>query len=70
MMEDNLQDLVQHPEKLNAALTELTADITGFEKSLERLARLGKIARDAYARPPDVSRDGTSSEGMYYFKTS
>lgn len=70
LMEENLEDLRQHPEKLDAALAELTADITGFEKSLERLARLGKIARDAYARPPDVSRDGTSSEGMYYFETS
>lgn len=69
LMKENLDDLKQHPENLDTNLEELTADISGFKKSLERLARLGKIARDAYAKPPDVSPDGTSTEGMYYFET-
>jgi PAS domain S-box-containing protein len=70
MMKENLADIRQHPETLDTGLEDLMADILSFRRSLERLAKLGKIARDAYATPPDVSPDGTSNEGMYYFETS
>ncbi len=69
LMKENLSDLKQDPKHLDTALEELMADINVFRKSLERLARLGKIARDAYATPPDISEDGSSNEGMYYFDT-
>jgi PAS domain S-box-containing protein len=69
LIKETLMDLGQDPTHLNTALEELMAEIGSFRKSLERLARLGKIARDAYAQPPDISADGTSSEGMYYFDT-
>ncbi len=69
LMKENLNDLKQDPTHLNTALEELMADIHAFRKSLERLARLGKIARDAYAEPPAFSADGTNNEGMYYFDT-
>jgi hypothetical protein len=68
-MKENLMDLKQNPKYLDTAMEELMAEIDNFRKSLERLARLGKIARDAYAEPPDISADGISNEGMYYFDT-
>ncbi|EMS78057.1 PAS domain-containing protein [Desulfotignum phosphitoxidans] len=70
LMKENLDDIKQHPEKRDTGMEELMADMLSFRQSLERLARLGKIARDTYAKPPDISPDGTSSEGMYYFETS
>jgi hypothetical protein len=70
LMKENLDDMKQHPEKRDTGMEELMADILSFRQSLERLARLGKIARDTYAKPPDISPDGTSNEGMYYFETS
>jgi len=54
---------------MDTAVEELMADISSFKKSLERLARLGEIARDAYARPPEITGDGAGNEGMYYFDT-
>ncbi|MDT8379457.1 MAG: PAS domain S-box protein [Desulfotignum sp.] len=69
LMKENLNDIKQNAEHLDTAMEELMADISNFRNSLERLARLGKIARDAYAEPPYISADGTSSEGMYYFDT-
>jgi hypothetical protein len=68
-MKETLIDLKQDPKHLDTSLEELMADISNFRKSLDRLARLGKIARDAYAKPPDISADGSSNEGMYYFDT-
>ena len=68
-MKETLIDLKQDPKNMDTAVEELMADISSFRKSLERLARLGKIARDAYAKPPDISEDGSSNEGMYYFDT-
>ena len=69
LIKETLMDLGQDPAHPDTVLEELMAEISSFRKSLERLARLGKIARDAYAEPPDISADGTSSEGMYYFDT-
>jgi len=69
LMKETLIDLKQDPKNMDTAVEELMADISSFRKSLERLARLGKIARDAYAKPPDISEDGSSNEGMYYFDT-
>jgi len=69
LMNENLSDLKQNPKHLDTALEELLSDINSFRKSLERLARLGKIAKDAYAKPPEISGDGASNEGMYYFDT-
>jgi PAS domain S-box-containing protein len=69
LLKENLSDLKQNPKHLDTAIEELMADISVFKNSLERLARLGKIARDAYAKPPDISGDGTGNEGMYYFDT-
>jgi PAS domain S-box-containing protein len=69
LMKENLTDLKEDPKHMDTAIEELMADISVFKKSLERLARLGTIARDAYAKPPDISKDGVGNEGMYYFDT-
>jgi PAS domain S-box-containing protein len=70
LLKDNLLFLKQNNSGLSDSVQEIMKDIREFENSLERLSTLGKIVRNAHAKPPGVSLNGIDNEGMYYFETT
>jgi PAS domain S-box-containing protein len=70
LIQDYFSDLQNEPDKLDENLEALVQTANEFENELKRLSRLGRIARDAYSRPPRASSDGLSDDGMYYIDTA
>lgn len=69
LLQDYISDLKNEPENLNDNINILIQAADDFKLSLNRLSRLGRIARDTYSKPPKASSDGINDDGMYYIDT-
>ncbi len=70
LMQDYFFDLKNDPEKLDENLEALIQTANDFRNALNRLSKLGRIARNAFSKPPKASSDGISDDGMYYIDTN